>query len=391
LYIHQQLVCVGVRRMLHRITRFCFLASGLVLGLISLTTPANPGLIISPTEEAIYLDFSELPVGGISARGIQGWQVERGQVGEGCLQVLPGGFLDITFGVATVHYQFLLKVVHRSNRGNASLSVFVNSSRITSGFVPSQKGFSENVWDVVSYLTRGKNRVRLKVDGQAGPYEIRRVELFSAPRLQAIEAHQMTHDVEGNRPVDKTASFSDRDRRALCWVKMAQDAIGRRLEWWFYAPSGELYFRTSRLADRYNWAWIKIRGRRAAELRGKWRVDLFLNGRYQLSVPFIIGKGSRPQILGIEFPSVIVADGRKNQGRVHFYDPDGDIVRAKFEVVRAVYFSPSSLDPDVEGEVSGSFRFYIYARTRQTVTLKVTLYDSQGNASEPCLFTFQTR
>ncbi|RLG43699.1 MAG: hypothetical protein DRN92_09055 [Thermoproteota archaeon] len=170
---------------------------------------------------------------------------------------------------------------------------------------------------------------------------------------------------------------------------MAQDAIGQQLEWWFYAPSGELYFRTSRLADRYNWAWIKIRGRRAAELRGKWRVDLFLNGRYQLSVPFIIGKGSRPQILGIEFPSVIVADGRKNQGRVHFYDPDGDVVRAKFEVVRAVYFSPSSLDPDVEGETSGSFSFYIYARTRQTVTLKVTLYDSQGHASEPYLLTFQ--
>ncbi|MCK4394663.1 hypothetical protein KAX17_17315, partial [Candidatus Bipolaricaulota bacterium] len=165
------------------------------------------------------------------------------------------------------------------------------------------------------------------------------------------------------------------------------------IEWRFYNPSGVLYYQGQRRADRYNWGWIRIRNWRAADLRGQWRVDVFVNGNYQLSVPFTIGSRTNithdPRITGVDFPSAIAANGEKNRGYISFFDPDGDITSVRFDVVNAVRFTPFSFEPNVGGEANGSFRFRIYCNTRQTVTLRVTLYDRQGNASKPYLFTFR--
>jgi len=203
----------------------------------------------------------------------------------------------------------------------------------------------------------------------------------------------MTHGIANNRPIDNVAAFSPSDQWAVCWIKVASEARGKRIEWRFYNPSGVLYYQGQRRADRYNWGYVRIRNWRAADLRGQWRVDVFVNGNYQLSVPFTIGSRTNithgPRITGVDFPSAIAANGEKNRGYISFFDPDGDITSVRFDVVNAVRFTPFSFEPNVNGETTGSFRFRIYSNTRQTVTLKVTLYDRRGNVSEPYLFTFR--
>ncbi len=201
----------------------------------------------------------------------------------------------------------------------------------------------------------------------------------------------MTHDLRNSRPTDATTTFSPTDERAMLWVKVADSVKGRWLKWKFYQPSGQLYFEYGRSATRYNWSWINIRGRRAAQLTGQWRVDFFIEGQRQLSVSFTIGvrPSSAPRITFVEFPGTIKANGKNNWGKVGFSDPDGDITFVKFEAVQAVHFSPFGFDPKVKGKTSGTFRFYIYAITRQTITLKVTLFDRRGHASAPYLFTLQ--
>jgi len=203
----------------------------------------------------------------------------------------------------------------------------------------------------------------------------------------------MAHDITNNRPVDNVSAFSPGNRRAVCWTKVASEAIGQQIEWRFYDPLGVLYYQGQRRANRYNWGYIGVANRRASNLPGQWRVDIYIAGRFQVSVPFTIGaigcSVNAPRVTGVEFPTAIRADGEKSRGYVSFFDPNGDITSVRFDVANAVHFIPFSFEPHVSGKTSGSLSFRIWCSTKQTVTLKVILYDRQGNKSEPYYFSFR--
>jgi len=381
----------------------------ILLGLILFGTHgtlANPGLLVNPGSGLAFLDFSLLPSGSTVRQSIEEWKAQGWTEGAKCLQLVRvGSYLEV---VLNLHVPLAahLTITHRSayapgcqGQGFAPVTITVNGTSIARSYAPSATGFSPNAftvdtWEVSRWITRGRNRIRITAGQLCSVYEIKRIEVSitgSANRL--IETHQMTHDIANNRPIDNVVAFSPSDRWAVCWIKVASEARGKRIEWWFYDPSGVLYYQGQRRADRYNWGYIRVADWRASNLRGQWRVDVFINGNYQLSVPFTIGSRTNitygPRITGVDFPSAIAANGEKNRGYISFYDPDGDITSVRFDVVNAVHFTPFSFEPNVDGEANGSFRFRIYCSTRQTVTLKVTLYDRQGNASKSHLFTFR--
>ncbi|MGQ9601368.1 MAG: hypothetical protein ACUVUT_01620 [Candidatus Bipolaricaulia bacterium] len=97
---------------------------------------------------------------------------------------------------------------------------------------------------------------------------------------------------------------------------------------------------------------------------------------------------TRPEILAIEFPESITADGSEILGTVRFRDRDGDIVLAEFKVVEASAFEPFSFDPEVAGQKEGSFPFAIFTYLPQRVTLELTLIDRRGQRSRPKRFSF---
>lgn len=382
----------------------------ILLGLILFVTHgtfANSGLLVNPGSGLAFLDFSLLPSGSTVRQSIDEWRAQGWTEGAECLQLVrAGGYLEVVIdapeNVATAH----LTITHRSayapgcqGQGFAPVTITVNGTSIARSYAPSAAGFSSNAftvdtWEVSRLITPGRNRIHITAGSLCSVYEIRRIAVSitgSASRL--IEAHQMTHDIANNRPIDSVVAFSPSDRWAVCWIKVASEAIGQRIEWRFYDPTGVLYYRGQRRADRYNWGYIRVADWRASNLRGQWRVDVFVNGNYQLSVPFTIGSRTNithdPRIIGVDFPSAIAANGEKNRGYISFFDPDGDITSVRFDVVNAVHFTPFSFEPNVDGKANGSFRFRIYCNIRQTVTLRVTLYDRAGNASKPHLFTFR--
>lgn len=96
----------------------------------------------------------------------------------------------------------------------------------------------------------------------------------------------------------------------------------------------------------------------------------------------------RPEILALEFPESITADGSEILGTVRFRDRDGDIALAEFAVVEASAFEPFSFDPEVAGQKEGSFTFVVFSYLPQQVTLELTLIDRQGHRSRPKRFSF---
>lgn len=97
---------------------------------------------------------------------------------------------------------------------------------------------------------------------------------------------------------------------------------------------------------------------------------------------------SRPEILAIEFPERIAADGSEVIGTVRFRDREGDIVLAEFKVIEAQAFEPFSFDPGVMGQKEGSFPFAVFSLLPQRVTLELTLVDRLGHRSQPKRFSF---
>ncbi len=97
---------------------------------------------------------------------------------------------------------------------------------------------------------------------------------------------------------------------------------------------------------------------------------------------------SVPQILAIDFPKQINADGHQVSGTIHFRAPTGTLVRADFKVVQADFFLPFSFDPQIKGEMLGSFQFFISTSIPQSIALRVILTDDQGQTSPPKDFSF---
>jgi len=99
---------------------------------------------------------------------------------------------------------------------------------------------------------------------------------------------------------------------------------------------------------------------------------------------------SPPEIVFIDFPNQIQADGSKVSGFVGFKDPDGDLARAEFAVVQAKDFQPFTVDlKNLKGVKEGVFEFQIATQTPQRVVLQVVLVDEAGNRSTPKEFWFE--
>jgi WD40 repeat protein len=104
----------------------------------------------------------------------------------------------------------------------------------------------------------------------------------------------------------------------------------------------------------------------------------------------LVSQGSSPEIVFIDFPKQIPADGSKVSGFVGFKDPDGDLSRAEFTVVQAKDFQPFTLDlRTLRGTKEGVFEFTLSTTTAQQVVLRVTLVDEAGNRSQPQEFSFE--
>jgi len=373
-----------------------------LLVLLGFVSWANPGLSPASTNTLAALVFSQYPHGGAVINNIVSWDAHGWTRGAGYLVLLrPGAFLEVVIDVQATSTNATLSLTHRSgyapgcqDSGYAPVSITVNGSAVTYSYVPSSSGLATNSWEIGRWLGRGANRIRITAGSLCSVYEIRRLEVsLHSIQRGPLEAVQMTHDISNNYVVDSVATFSPGDRQAVCWAKVTSEAIGQQIEWRFYDPTGNLYFAADRKANRYNWGYIGIANRRPSGLPGNWRVDIYIAGRFQVSVPFTIGtigcSVNAPRVTGIEFPSVILADGGKITSYVSFFDPNGDITSVRFDVVNAVRFTPFSFDPNVSGKTNGSFSFRIWTTMKQTVTLKVTLYDRQGNKSEPYYFSFR--
>lgn len=363
---------------------------------------ASPGLIPAFLESEAYVDFSGLP-GNIPAEaGLEAWYADGWDRGSGSLQLVrAGAYLEAVIVVPFDASAAELTLAHRSGlapgcpgSGFAPVTISVNGNVLASGFAPPVEGadgFSTARWEIGDRLVTGLNRIRITAGDLCSLYEIRSLRVgFSARTGSSIVASQMTHGIEGHRPIDSVAAFAPSDARAVCWTEVASEAIGRRIEFRFYDPSGALYFRAERTADRYNWGYILLAGWDAADRRGRWQVDVSVGGALQSSLSFSIGSvgaSQRPAITGIEFPSTISADGKRVSGSVSFHDPDGDVTWVTFEAVDGL-FSDFEFDPGVTGESHGQFSFYVYTQLCQHVTLKVILYDRTGNESEPYWFSF---
>jgi hypothetical protein len=375
-----------------------------VVVFVTMIVAANPGLAPISDSAAAYVDFSDLPNGTPIRHGFDAWQAQGWTGGSRCMQLVrAGAYLEATVEVPEHVSTARLTITHRSgtapgcaNGGFAPITLTVNGIAVSHGFAPPAlgaraDGFTTDRWDLAAWLVSGRNRIRITAGALCSLYEIQRLELATTTdRNRLIEAHQMTRGIANDRPTDHATVFAPNDRWAVCWTEVASEARGRRIEFRFYDPSGSLYFKTDRTADRYNWGYINVDGWRAASLEGPWRVDVFVAGEFQLSVPFRIGSawsGRTPRVTGVNFPSVIRANGERASGYVSFHDPDGDITWVTFEAVDG-FFSDFEFDPNVGGRADGRFSFYVYTHLTQRVRLKIILYDRCGNESEPYYLAF---
>lgn len=116
-------------------------------------------------------------------------------------------------------------------------------------------------------------------------------------------------------------------------------------------------------------------------------------GSFALSLALLAGNvyispsqgGSPPSIVKIEFPTDVPF---RAQGKVHFRDPDGDLVKARLGTVEG-YPGPFIIEPQVAGMTEGSFGFEVNCGIiPKRAALKVTLFDRAGNTGAPALLTF---
>ena len=187
------------------------------------------------------------------------------------------------------------------------------------------------------------------------------------------------------------------------------------------APAPQTLILTNTGGQPLNWtattesSWIALepnRGALAPGQRAELQVAVILGGlgpgRYQgritiaapeaenspvtVSVTLELRAQAQPlEILAIDFPSQIQADGQPVTGFVFFRDPDGDVVQAEFRVIEALDLESFTLDlqEQLRGLTEGVFEFQIATNTPQRATYEVTLLDAAGNRSEPERFSFE--
>ena len=121
--------------------------------------------------------------------------------------------------------------------------------------------------------------------------------------------------------------------------------------------------------------------------------------------PPVASSSAQPEIVALEFPSEIPANGTKYDGLVRFRDAGGDIARIAFDPAFAqppgFTYEPFGFEFTnpavrwVEGNAtstSGAFRFSNSCRGETIkVTYTATLYDKAGNRSAPYPFSFMCK
>jgi len=103
---------------------------------------------------------------------------------------------------------------------------------------------------------------------------------------------------------------------------------------------------------------------------------------------------SSPALTSVNPPSIVRADGKGYPGVAAFADPDGDVVRACFEVIEGDFepFAINLREPldgqPAYGRETGEFDFSLSATTPGHVELSLTLIDEQGRRSDACSLAF---
>lgn len=105
-------------------------------------------------------------------------------------------------------------------------------------------------------------------------------------------------------------------------------------------------------------------------------------------------QGSPPQIVAVDFPAKIQADGKFVTGDLLFKEPDGDLNQVKFDLLTGdkseLQISPGwQFDPQVSGQSQGVIEFQIAASAGGQFQIQVTLADQAGNVSQPEKFSFE--
>lgn len=114
----------------------------------------------------------------------------------------------------------------------------------------------------------------------SSPKDTREIRLNNA-----LLAKDVTNRLTDSIPTDETSVFSQEDEQALMWVKLDQVGGRHTLRWEWYDPKGKLYLTTGDYKVNtdgkyrpYNTSWHKmaIKGEKAANLPGKWQVNILL-------------------------------------------------------------------------------------------------------------------
>jgi len=101
-------------------------------------------------------------------------------------------------------------------------------------------------------------------------------------------------------------------------------------------------------------------------------------------------KASPPQLLSVQFPGRIWANGQPASGVIFFRTKKSDLASCRFDVVAASSFPPISFSVQgVAGRREGSFGFYLQTPIAQRITLKAVITDRAGHDSNPVPFTFE--
>ncbi len=100
---------------------------------------------------------------------------------------------------------------------------------------------------------------------------------------------------------------------------------------------------------------------------------------------------SPPVIVRVVAPAVIPPDGTNVKGKLYFTDPDGDVSRARCDVLRGD-FECGDWDPRsslVEGTAQeGAYEIFLWCYGKQGVSLRFTLFDEAGLESNSSVFSF---
>ena len=101
-------------------------------------------------------------------------------------------------------------------------------------------------------------------------------------------------------------------------------------------------------------------------------------------------KAPPPQLLSVQYPSRIWANGTPASGVIFFRTKKSDVASCRFDVVSATSFPPISFSVQgVAGKREGSFGFYLQTALPQRITLKAVITDRAGHDSNPVPFTFE--